>query len=74
MRRLGYFIHITASGKILVKLTVPRPPRLGSRVFDRNGRYIGRVVDIIGPVRSPYVLVKPIKESNLEPYDILFSR
>jgi len=75
LRRLGYFIHTTASGKMLVKLTVPRPPRIGSRVFDRNGKYVGRVVDVIGPIRSPYVLVKPArKEAVLEPYDILFLR
>lgn len=61
MRRLGYFLHTTRSGVMIVKLSIKRPPRIGTRVLGPDGRMIGKVVDIIGPVRAPYAVVKPVR-------------
>ncbi len=61
MRRLGHFLHIARSGVMIVKLSIKRPPRIGTRVLGPDGRIIGKVVDIIGPVRGPYAVVKPVR-------------
>jgi RNA-binding protein len=38
-------------------------PKIGSEVVDESLNAVGRVFDIIGPVSSPYAVVKPsIKE------------
>ena len=59
MRKLGTALHISRSGNIIVKIEQRGPPPLGSRVFDRDLRRLGVVVDIIGPTSSPYAVVKP---------------
>lgn len=60
MRRLGEYIHSTKEGLIIVK-TVLKDPRkiVGSIVYDKDMRRVGRIVDVIGRVDSPYVVVKP---------------
>lgn len=44
-----------------------RPLRIGERVFDENKKFVGKVFDVFGPVRAPYVEVdvKNRKASNL---------
>ena len=75
MKRLGYFLHKAPSGKLIVKMAGRKVPRLGSRVVDSKGRFIGIVVDVIGPVRSPYVVVKPKSENiELRDYEELFTK
>lgn len=75
MRRLGYFLHITPSGRLIVKLSSPKPPRLGSKVLNSRGDVIGILIDVIGPVRSPYGVVKPsMPELSLSKYEELFTR
>jgi RNA-binding protein len=75
LKRLGYFLRISPSGRIIVKLSTPSPPRLGSKVFSSRGELIGVVVDVIGPVKAPYAVVKPVKqEVSLERYEELFTR
>lgn len=75
MRRLGYFLHITPSGRLIVKLSSPKPPRLGSKVLNSRGDVIGILIDVIGPVRSPYGVVKPsLPELSLSKYEELFIR
>lgn len=73
MRRLGYFLHTTPSGRVVVKLSSPKPPRLGSKVLNSRGEVVGILVDVIGPVRSPYGVVKPAKRDlSLKKYEELF--
>jgi len=75
VRRLGYFLHRSPSGKLIVKMTMHKIPRLGTRVVDSRGRYVGMVVDIIGPVRSPYIVVKPKNtDIRLKDYEELFTK
>jgi len=61
MRRLGYFLHFARSGVMIIKLSIKRPPKLGTRVLGPDGKIIGKIVDIIGPVRGPYAVVKPVR-------------
>jgi rRNA processing protein Gar1 len=39
-------------------------PRLGTRVTDVRGREVGKIVDLIGPVREPYVIIMPARGAD----------
>ena len=61
MQRLGKVLHVTPSQNIVVK--VDKTPKIGSDVVDEKLKVVGKVFDVIGPVSSPYVVVKPaVKE------------
>ncbi|MBS7609177.1 hypothetical protein KEJ36_01085 [Candidatus Bathyarchaeota archaeon] len=55
--KLGAPLHISKEGNIVVKAL--NIPGIGDEVVDAKMNPIGIVADIIGPTRSPYVLVKP---------------
>jgi rRNA processing protein Gar1 len=57
VQKLGKIENITDDGNFLVKAgSAPRP---GTRVFNGRNQPLGRVSTIIGPVRAPYLVVKP---------------
>ncbi len=58
IRRIGSVVHVSASGNIIVKAEGD-VPRLGERIFNGDAKPIGIVVDVFGPVSSPYVSVRP---------------
>ncbi|MBN1245891.1 H/ACA RNA-protein complex protein Gar1 [Candidatus Bathyarchaeota archaeon] len=61
MQRLGKVLHVTPSQNIVVK--TDKTPKIGSAVINENLKIVGKIFDVIGPVPSPYVIVKPaIKE------------
>ena len=61
MQRLGPVLNVTPSQNIIVK--TGKTPQIGSAVVDENLKVIGKIFDIIGPMSSPYAVVKPaIKE------------
>jgi len=61
LQRLGKVLHVTPSQNIVVK--TGKTPKIGSAVVDESLKVVGKIFDIIGPVPSPYVVVKPaIKE------------
>ena len=45
-------MHQAKSGRLIVKLS--REVKPGVFLFDEGKRKIGKVVELIGPVRSPY--------------------
>ncbi len=64
MKRLGKVLHVSSTGNIVLRAV--RVPEIGTKVVDERMKEIGAVYDIIGPVGSPYVLVKPGKDINPE--------
>jgi RNA-binding protein len=61
LQRLGKVLHVTPSRNVVVK--ADKTPKIGSAVVDERLKVVGKVFDVIGPVPSPYVVVKPaIKE------------
>jgi RNA-binding protein len=61
LQRLGKVLHVTPSQNIVVK--IDKTPKIGSAVVDEKLRTVGKIFDVIGPVSSPYVVLKPaIKE------------
>lgn len=57
MQRLGRVVNVTSSQNLVVK--AEKAPKIGSSVVDESLKTIGRVFDVIGPVTSPYAVVKP---------------
>ena len=66
MQRLGRISNVSPSGNVIVK--TDKPPKIGSEVVDENLVVVGRIFDIIGPVSSPYAVIKP---SLQEPANIV---
>jgi RNA-binding protein len=57
LQRLGKVLNVTPSQNIVVK--IDKPPKMGAAVIDENLKVVGRIFDIIGPVSSPYAVIKP---------------
>ena len=57
LQRLGRVLSVTPSKNIVVK--IDKPPKMGTAVIDENLKIVGRVFDVVGPVSSPYAVVKP---------------
>ena len=62
MRRLGKVLHLSKSGNLLLRLEQYPVPIIGAPVCDYKLRSIGVVNNILGPVKTPYVSVKPISK------------
>ena len=66
LRRLLGSLHAKVkTGHLVVKSVDPRRrPSLGSKVVDINGNEIGVLVDIIGNVDDPYMVVR-VKDKSV---------
>jgi RNA-binding protein len=64
LRRLGTVLHISNRGSIIVR--TEKVPPMGSKsiVFDKKAQEIGIIIDVFGPVRNPYLAIRPNKESE----------
>jgi RNA-binding protein len=64
LQRLGRVLNVTPSKNLVVKLE--KAPKMGAAVIDENLKVIGKIFDIIGPVTSPYAVIKPsVKDSEI---------
>jgi len=57
LQRLGKVLNVTPSQNIVVKLE--KTPKMGTPVVDESLQVVGRVFDVIGPVSSPYAVIRP---------------
>jgi rRNA processing protein Gar1 len=55
LKEIGVILHKAKSGRLIVRLSKKVQP--GSFVLDERGKKLGTVVELIGPVRSPYASV-----------------
>jgi RNA-binding protein len=53
--QVGIILHQAKSGRLIVRLS--KEVRPGAFLFDDGRRNLGRVVELIGPVRAPYASV-----------------
>lgn len=58
---LGKPEKLSKSGMLLVRIQPTNLPKIGEKVVTRKMEQVGVVYDIIGPIISPYVLIKPNK-------------
>ena len=55
MLQVGILIHQAKSGRLVVRLS--KEVRPGAVLLDDKGKKLGRVVELMGPVRAPYASV-----------------
>ena len=58
MRRIGEVARI-AAGTLVARSPDGTYPEIGTDVVDERLDPIGRVVDVMGPVERPYVVITP---------------
>ena len=63
MKRLGEVVRI-AAGRLIVRCADEEPPAIGSTAVDADLETVGRVVDVFGPVRRPYVTLTPTNDAD----------
>jgi len=63
---LGSVLHLSKSKKFVIKSSSKAIPKIGDSVYDSKSRVIGLVYDVIGPVSSPYILIKPSSKIALD--------
>ena len=55
-------MHLAKSGRLIVRLIGSTTTKSGELLFDLNGKPIGKVIEIIGPVNAPYASVAPMTD------------
>lgn len=61
-QEVGEVMHLAKSGRLIIRLvgSSSKEARPGEILVDQKGRSVGKVVEIIGPVVSPYASVMPL--------------
>jgi rRNA processing protein Gar1 len=60
---VGEVMHLAKSSRLIVRLVgSSKEIRPGEILVDQNGRNVGKVLEIIGPVASPYASVIPLTD------------
>lgn len=70
MFQVGTLLHQAKSGRLIVKLS--QEVRPGAFIFDDGGRKLGRIIELIGPVKSPYASVAVVSSRIGKPGDPAF--
>lgn len=65
MNKLGIVLQVSGSRKLILRTKIK--VKVGVQVLNEELKPIGRIFDIFGPVKNPYVSVKPIID-ELERY------
>jgi rRNA processing protein Gar1 len=66
LTEVGKIIHKAKSGRLILKLFEMTKINAGDTILDSQGKKIGNVNELIGPVNSPYASVILFDE-NFEP-------
>jgi RNA-binding protein len=60
LNRLGKLLHISSSRNLVVRAEVTPP--IGAVVMTEDRREVGRVSDVFGPTKAPYISVSSPSE------------
>ena len=63
-------MHQAKSGRLIVRLSKEAKP--GALLFDQDGRKVGKIIELIGPVRGPYASVAVVSSRLGKPGDPVF--
>ncbi|MEM1508524.1 MAG: Gar1/Naf1 family protein [Thermofilaceae archaeon] len=66
---IGKIVKVTHNGKLIVKAEAI--PKLGAEVHDASTSLVGYVDDIIGPVASPYIVVRASGQGIKQPEHLM---
>jgi len=68
--QVGLLMHQAKSGRLIVRLSKEAKP--GALLFDQDGRKVGKIIELIGPVRGPYASVAVVSSRVGKPGDPIF--
>jgi RNA-binding protein len=60
MKYIGKIDDIIFNGRFIIRTTFT--PKIGATVVDKHKHVLGKIIQIIGPVKKPYVTIKPKKD------------
>ena len=65
MEKIGEIIHLAKSGRLIVKIEENANHNLiGQALIDDKGTKVGKIIELIGSIKSPYASVIPTLNSN----------
>ncbi|MDG6991224.1 MAG: hypothetical protein JRM99_07380 [Nitrososphaerota archaeon] len=70
MLQVGTILHQAKSGRLIARLS--KEVRPGAFLFDSGKKKVGRVVELIGPMRAPFASVAVVTSRLGKPGDPLF--
>ena len=70
MLQVGTILHQAKSGRLIARLS--KEVRPGAFVFDNGKMKVGRVVELLGPVRAPYASISVVTSRLGKPGDPIF--
>jgi RNA-binding protein len=66
LRHIGTILHISPHGKLIVQGNSNFLPKLKNRVYTRDKKIVGSVIDVFGPVKQPYLSITVSNSSIAE--------
>ncbi len=57
MKKIGT-LHAVVGKTVVIRISSEEIPSIGEALYDREGRKVGVVLDIIGPVSSPFAVLR----------------
>lgn len=65
MEKIGEIIHLAKSGRLIVKIEENANHNLiGQALTDDKGTKVGKIIELIGSIKSPYASVIPTLNSK----------
>ena len=61
MQEVGEVLHIANSGRVIVRLS--KEIKEGQILCDKNSQKIGRVTELIGPIKNPFASAIPLSNN-----------
>ena len=67
MKFLGNISHIANSGKLIARSS--QTPPAGALIFNKDKKKIGKIGDVFGPTKNPYISIKLFRSFNLKDFE-----
>jgi len=67
MKFLGNISHISNSGKLIARSS--QTPYSGAFIFNKDKKKIGKVMDVFGPAKNPFISIRLFKSFNLNDFE-----
>ena len=59
---MGEVLHMAKSGRLIIKVRQGVELNHGHLLLDEAGKRVGKIVELIGPVRAPYASAIPLTD------------
>lgn len=65
LKQVGEVLHLAKSGKLIVRLNPSYDLSIiGQSVVDKRGTRIGKIIELLGPIKSPLASALPIADTT----------